>query len=137
GVGITERSLPGLVQDLGRGDGDYVAFVVAELKHQMVGAAVRIEVEYEPLPAIVSTEGAVAAGMPRVWEDCPDNICFVHEVGDRAVTDAAFAHADRIVKRHLVINRVTAAAMEPRGAIGDYNPAEDRYTCYTVLQRTH
>src|SRR5436190_407895 len=30
-----------------------------------------------------------------------------------------------------------AARMEPRGAIGDYNPAEDRYTCYTVLQRTH
>ncbi len=27
--------------------------------------------------------------------------------------------------------------MEPRGAIGDYNPAEDRYTCYTTLQRTH
>src|SRR5205814_10534719 len=24
-----------------------------------------------------------------------------------------------------------------RGAIGDYNPAEDRYTIYTVLQRTH
>ena len=36
-----------------------------------------------------------------------------------------------------MINRVTAASMEPRGAIGDYNPAEDRYTIYTTLQRTH
>jgi carbon-monoxide dehydrogenase large subunit len=100
-------------------------------------AAERIEVAYEPLPAIVSTEGAVTAGAPRVWDDCPDNICFVHEVGDKAAVEVAFARAERIVKRRLVINRVTAASMEPRGAIGDYNPAEDRYTCYTVLQRTH
>src|SRR5262249_15458643 len=124
-------------QDRVRWVGDYLAFVVAETKNQAMDAAERIEVEYEPMPAIVSTEGAVAAGMPRVWDDCADNICFVHEVGDRAATEAAFARADRIVKRRLVINRVTAAAMEPRGAIGDYNPAEDRYTCYTVLQRTH
>src|SRR2546421_456069 len=87
--------------------------------------------------AAASTEPAVARGTPRGWDDCPDNICFVHEVGDKAAVEAAFARADRIVKRRLVINRVTAAAMEPRGAIGDYNPAEDRYTCYTVLQRTH
>src|SRR5437764_228337 len=56
---------------------------------------------------------------------------------DKPATEAAFAAADRIVRRKLVVNRVTAAAMEPRGAIGDYNPAEDRYTCYTTLQRTH
>jgi aerobic carbon-monoxide dehydrogenase large subunit len=128
---------PALVEDRVRWVGDYVAFVVAETKNQAMDAAERIEVEYEPLPAIASTERAVAPGTPRVWDDCPDNICFVHEVGDKAAVEAAFARADRIVKRRLVINRVTAAAMEPRGAIGDYNPAEDRYTCYTVLQRTH
>src|SRR5438874_261084 len=128
---------PALVEDRARWVGDYVAFVVAETKNQAMDAAERTEVEYEPLPAITSTERAVARGTPRVWDDCPDNICFVHEVGDKAAVEAAFARADRIVKRRLVINRVTAAAMEPRGAIGDYNPAEDRYTCYTVLQRTH
>ncbi|HEY8872596.1 MAG TPA: molybdopterin cofactor-binding domain-containing protein, partial [Stellaceae bacterium] len=76
-------------------------------------------------------------GAPRVWEDCPDNICFVHEVGDKAAVEAAFARADHVVKRRLVINRVTAAAMEPRGSIGDYNPSDGRYTIYTTLQRTH
>src|SRR5437764_9663629 len=128
---------PALVEDRVRWVGDYVAFVVAETKNQAMDAAERIQVEYEPLPAIASTQRAVARGTPRVWDDCPDNICFVHEVGDKAAVEAAFARADRIVKRRLVINRVTAAAMEPRGAIGDYNPAEDRYTCYTVLQRAH
>src|SRR5260370_24852572 len=128
---------PALVTDRVRWVGDYVAFVVAETKHQAADAAELIEVDYQPLPSVVSTEGALAAGAPRVWDDCTDNICFVHEVGDKAAVEAAFAAADRIVKRRFVINRVTAAAMEPRGAIGDYNPAEDSYTIYPVLQRTH
>ena len=128
---------PALVTDRVRWVGDYIAFVVAETKHQAADAAERVEVEYEPLPSVVSNEAALAAGAPRVWDDCPDNICFVHEVGDKAAVEAAFARADHVVKRRLVINRVTAAAMEPRGALADYNPAEDRYTIYTVLQRTH
>src|SRR5438874_10512745 len=123
---------PALVTDRVRWVGDYVAFVVAETKHQAADAAELIEVEYEPLAATVSTAGASEPGVPLVWEDCPDNICFVHEVGDRAATEAALARADRVVKRRLVINRVTAAAMEPRGALADYNPAEDRYTIYTT-----
>ncbi|HEY4471303.1 MAG TPA: xanthine dehydrogenase family protein molybdopterin-binding subunit [Stellaceae bacterium] len=137
GLSSYKPCFPALVEERVHWVGDYVAFVVAETKSQAMDAAERIEVAYEPLPAIVSTEGAVTAGAPRVWDDCPDNICFVHEVGDKAAVEVAFARAERIVKRRLVINRVTAASMEPRGAIGDYNPAEDRYTCYTVLQRTH
>ncbi|MGE5270501.1 MAG: xanthine dehydrogenase family protein molybdopterin-binding subunit, partial [Thiohalocapsa sp.] len=128
---------PALVQERVRWVGDYVAFVVAETKHQAADAAELIEVEYEPLPAVVSTDGALAAEAPRVWEDCPDNICFVHEVGDNGAVEAALARADHIVRRRLVINRVTAAAMEPRGSIGDFNPRDGRYTIYTTLQRTH
>ena len=137
GLASYKPRFPALVDNEVRWVGDYVAFIVGETKNQAMDAAERIEVEYEPLPSVVSTEGAVAAGVPRVWEDCVDNICFVHEVGDRAATETAFARAESIVKRRLVINRVTAAAMEPRGTIGDYNSAEDRYTCYSVLQRTH
>ena len=69
--------------------------------------------------------------------DCPDNIGFVQLFGDKAATDAAFAKADHVVKHRFVINRVTAATMEPRGCLGDYNAAEDRYTIYTTLQRVH
>src|SRR6266700_7564778 len=128
---------PALVQDRVRWVGDYVAFVVAETKHQAADAAELIEVDYEPLPAIASTAGAVLPGAPRVWEDCLDNICFVHEVGDKTAVEAGFARADHVVKRRMVINRVTAAAMEPRGSIGDFNPSDGRYTIYTTLQRAH
>jgi carbon-monoxide dehydrogenase large subunit len=126
-----------LVKDRVRWVGDYVAFVVAETYHQAADAAELIEVDYETLPAIVSTADAPAPGAPLVWDDCSSNICFVHLGGDKSAVDAAFAKADHVIKHRFVINRVTAAPMEPRGAIGDYNPNDGRYTCYTTLQRAH
>jgi carbon-monoxide dehydrogenase large subunit len=128
---------PALVRDRVRWVGDCVAFVVAETWLQAADAAELIAVDYEPLPAIVATADALRPGAPLVWPDCPDNVAFVHREGDKAATDAAFARASRIVKRRLVINRVTAATMEPRGCVGDYRAAEDHYTIYTTLQRAH
>ena len=128
---------PALVKDRVRWVGDYVAFVVAETRHQAADAAELVEVDYEPLPAVVSTGEAAAPGAPLVYDDCKDNICFVHADGDKAAADAAFARADHVVRQRLVINRVTAATMEPRGCIGDYNASEGRYTIYTTLQRAH
>src|SRR5258708_4729320 len=69
GLASYQPRFPALVDDQVRWVGDYVAFVVAETKNQAMDAAERIEVEYEPLPAIVSTEGALASGAPRVWDD--------------------------------------------------------------------
>jgi carbon-monoxide dehydrogenase large subunit len=130
-------SYPALVRDRVRMVGDYVAFVVAETYYQAVDAAELIEIDYEPLPAIVATGDAVKPGVPLVWDDCPSNIGFVQIEGSKEATDAAFARAAHVVKHHLVVNRVTAATMEPRGCIGIYEPTEGRYTIYTTLQRTH
>ena len=128
---------PALVTDRVRFVGDYVAFVVAETYHQALDAAELIAVDYEPLPPCVSTAEAVSAGAPRVWDDCSDNIGFVQLFGDKAAAEAAIAKADHVIKHRFIVNRVTAATMEPRGCLGDYHATEDRYTIYTTLQRTH
>jgi carbon-monoxide dehydrogenase large subunit len=128
---------PILAEDTVRWVGDAVAFVVAETRMQAMDAAEMIAVDYEPLPAVTSTAEAPQAGAPRVWQDCPDNICFVEQIGDKPAVDAAFARAAHVVKHRFVINRVTAATMEPRGAVGDYNAADRRYTVYTPIQRPH
>jgi carbon-monoxide dehydrogenase large subunit len=128
---------PALVSDRVRWVGDYVAFVVAETYLEAASAAELIAVDYEPLAAVVSTAGACATGAPLVFDDCPDNICFVHIDGDEAATDLAFARAAHVVRQHFVINRVTAVSMEPRGSIGHYNAADGRFTIYTTLQRVH
>ena len=128
---------PILAEDRVRWVGDSVAFVVAETVAQALDAAEMISVDYEELPAVTSTAEAPKPGAPRVWDDCPDNICFVELIGDKAAVDAAFARSAHVTRHRFVINRVTAATMEPRGAVGDYNAADGRYTIYTPMQRPH
>src|ERR1700730_11172799 len=93
GLASYQPRFPALVEAGGRGVGVAVAFVVAETKHRGADAAELIEVEYEPLPAVASTAAALTPGASLVWDDCPGNICFVHEVGDKAAVEAAFAAA--------------------------------------------
>jgi aerobic carbon-monoxide dehydrogenase large subunit len=137
GSAMYRSPYPALAQERVRWVGDYVAFVVAETYAQAADAAELIEVDYEPLPAVTPTADAVAPGAPRVWDDCPDNVCFVHLAGDKVAADAAFARADHIVRHQLVINRVTAVTMEPRGCIGDYDAANAHYTLHAQPQAVH
>ncbi len=128
---------PVLADDEVRWVGDCVAFVVAETTAQALDAMEMIAVDYEELPAVTSTAAAVEPGAALVWPDCPGNIGFVELIGNKAAVDAAFAKAAHVVKQHLVINRVTAACMEPRGCVGHYNAASGQYTVHTPVQRAH
>src|SRR5262249_26309354 len=102
---------PALVKDRVRFTGDYVGFVVAETLIQAQDAAELIAVDYEPLPAVVSTAEATAAGAPRVWDQSPDNIGFVQLFGDKAATDVAFANAAHVIKHPVVIHPAPAASV--------------------------
>ena len=126
---------PPMARGMVRWAGDPVAFVIAETTAEAMDAAELIEVDYEPLPAVTATATAFDAGQPQVWPEAPNNICYVWQGGDKATTDAAFATADKVIKYKAVINRVTAATMEPRAALSHYDAAADRYTVYTTLQR--
>jgi carbon-monoxide dehydrogenase large subunit len=128
---------PILAEDTVRWVGDPVAFVVAETVALALDGVERIAVDYQELPAVTSTADASKPESPKVWDGCPDNISFVQLIGDKAAVDAAFAKAAHVVKHRFVINRVTAATMEPRSALGDYNAADERYTLYTSVQRPH
>jgi carbon-monoxide dehydrogenase large subunit len=130
-------SYPILATDRVRWVGDYVAFVVAETVAQAMDALELIEVDYETLPSVTAIAEAVKPGAPQVWDGCADNISFGEQIGDKAATDAAFAKAAHVAKGRFVINRVTAATMEPRNAVGDYNLADNRYTLYAAVQRPH
>jgi carbon-monoxide dehydrogenase large subunit len=125
----------GLTQDRVRYVGDPIALVIAETAAQAADAAEMVRVEYEPLPSVTST--AEAIGGAPVWDECPDNVSNLFEVGDRAATDAAFAGATHVVRRRYLISRVHAQYMEPRGALGVYDRGEDRYTLYADVQYPH
>jgi carbon-monoxide dehydrogenase large subunit len=126
------------VADKVRFVGDRVAFIVAETLSEARDAAEMVEVDYEPLPAVVNLEDAAKEGAPKVWEDCPQgNVGFRLMFGNKEATDAAFAKAKHVVELRLENNRLSPVAMEPRAAIGDYNAAEETYTLYTTSQNPH
>ena len=128
---------PALVRDRVRHVGDTVAMVVAESAAAARDAAELIAVDYEALPAIVDTAHALDPDQPSVWEEAPGNLCFDWEVGDRAAVERAMAAARHRIALELVNNRVVVNSMEPRGAIGEYDPGEDSYTLWSSTQGSH
>ena len=117
--------------------GDTVAIVVAETAAEARDAAELITVNYEPLPAVVETAHALAPGQSQVWEDAPGNLCFDWEIGDRVAVERAMAGARHRISLELVNNRIVVNSMEPRGAIGEYDPGEEIYTLWSSTQGSH
>jgi len=116
--------------DRARFVGEPVAMVVAETALAARDGAERVTVEWEPLPAVVTSTDAIAAGAVAVWDACASNVAVETEAGDATATDAAFARAAHVVTLDSRINRVTGVPMEPRAAVGDFDASTGRYTVY-------
>jgi carbon-monoxide dehydrogenase large subunit len=117
--------------------GERVAFVVAETLFQAKNAAELVEVDYEPLPAVINVEDAVKPGAPAVWDEAPNNVAVGLMMGNKDVVDAAFANAKHVVTLKLYNSRVSANTIEPRAAIGQYHPDSESYTLYSTTQNPH
>ncbi|MBI4627550.1 MAG: xanthine dehydrogenase family protein molybdopterin-binding subunit, partial [Candidatus Rokubacteria bacterium] len=128
---------PALVGERVRHVGDPVALVVAETSDQAADAAALVAVDYEPLPAVAATAEATRAGAPAVWDEAPDNVAFVWEAGNQDAVARAFNGAAHVTRLDFVVTRVTAAPLEPRAAVGEYDRRTGRYTLYTGNQQPH
>ncbi len=137
GSPMAEPGHPPLCVDTVRHVGDQVAVVIADTRQRAAEAAAVLEVEYDELPAVASIPEAIAAGAPQVWEQAPGNTCYDWEIGDNAATTAAFARAHKVVTIDLVNNRLVPNAIEPRAAIGHFEPGTGDYTLYTTSQNPH
>ncbi|MBX2822487.1 MAG: molybdopterin-dependent oxidoreductase [Rhodothermaceae bacterium] len=126
-----------LAPDRARHVGDGVAVVIAEDKATAMDAAEKVVVDYEVLPSVTSSEVAIAPGAPLVHDDAPNNTSFLWELGEKAATDEAFEKAHHVTTLEFVNQRLVANAIEPRSAIGDYNPYRDDLTLYTSSQNPH
>jgi aerobic carbon-monoxide dehydrogenase large subunit len=125
---------PALPTDKVRFVGDPVAFVVAETPLQAKDAAEAVEVEIEPLPAVIRPEDAVQPGAPLIHDEAPGNVALDYHYGDSDQVAAAFAKAAHVTRIKLVNSRLVVNAMEPRAAVGVYEPASGRWTLYAPSQ---
>ena len=104
--------------------------VIAETPAAARDGAERVAVDYEPLPAVIASVDAAAAGAPILWEEAKSNVCVDSEAGDAAAAEAAFVRAAHVVRLQTRVNRVTGVPMEPRAALGVWDEASGRYTLY-------
>lgn len=126
-----------LTVDKVRHVGDGVAAVVAETPYIAADALDLIEVEYEPLPAVIDARATTEQGAPLVHDDVPNNISYTWALGDKEACDKAFAQADNVVELELVNQRLIPTAMEPRAAAAQWNPATEEMTVWTTSQNPH
>lgn len=131
------RDIPILCDEWVQYVGDAVAFVVAESRAQAQDAAELVEVDYEDDDPVTGTVAALDEGSPLVWPELGSNRAFLNEWGDRSATDAAFNSAAHVSRIEFVNNRLVANYMEPRSAVGEWRPDEDRFVLTTGSQGVH
>ncbi len=127
---------PVLATDRVRFAGEAVAMIVATDRYAARDAADLVEVDYEPLTAVVDPEKAIANGATVIHEQNKDNVAYrwVLEGGD---LKSAFDQADRIVRQRMINQRLIPVAMEPRGVLADYKPGEQKLTLWSATQIPH
>ena len=137
GSPMVEPAHPAMAIGKVRHVGEIVAIVVAETRDQAREAAALIDIDYQELPAVASLEVARADGAAKVWDEAEGNLCYDWEVGDRAAAEEAIADAAHTVSIDVVNQRLVPNAIEPRAAIGNFDPTTGAYTLYTTSQNPH
>ena len=106
-------------------------------RNQARDGAEKVVVDYEELPAIIDPAKAQDPSSPQVHPEAPGNLIFHWGLGNEDETKAALAKAKHITKLDIVNNRLIPFAIEPRAAIGAYDPAESHFTLYNTTQNPH
>ena len=137
---------PCIAKDVVRYTGDVVAVVVAESAHEAYDALDLIEVDYEPLPAVIDPEEATRAGAPELHakdingDDISGNQAFHWTVAGGGDVESAFAEAEAdgvVIKERILQQRLIPNAMETRGAVAQYNRATGELTLWNTTQNPH
>ena len=108
---------PILADGIIRHIGEPVALVVAQTQAQAMDAIDAIELDFEELPVTLALE----PGGPTLHPEAPDNVALDWALGDEAATQAAFESAAHITRLTVRQNRVTAASLEPRAALAEWD----------------
>jgi len=125
-----------LARDRVRHVGEPVAVVLAETLAQARDAAELVQVDYEPLPAVIDAKVALGEGAPQLHDAAPSNICFRFARGDDAAVRKIIAAAPHVVRLDLINNRLIGAAIEPRAVLAD-GGASGKLTLYCATQVPH
>lgn len=134
-AGMKTGSMRPLATERVRYVGEPVAAIAALTRTAAEDAAERVVVEYEPLPAALTPEAALASGGTPIHPELGDNIVYETRLGGDV--SAAFAEAARVYRRTFTTARHTGVPLEPRGLVADFDPSTRALTVWMSTQVPH
>jgi CO/xanthine dehydrogenase Mo-binding subunit len=130
---FNERTQVPLAKDKVHYVGEPVVLIVAESRYVAEDAIAEVDIDYEALPVAVDTEKAIAEGAPLVHDDLESNLA-AHVIQEKGDYEKARELADVVISRRLLYDRGTAAAMENRGVVADWDDRSQRMTIWDTTQ---
>jgi aerobic carbon-monoxide dehydrogenase large subunit len=127
---------PLLAHDKVRHVGEAVAVIVAESRYAAEDAAQLVELDLDPLPAVVDPEAALAPDATIVHDRFATNLIGAFTIGKGKI-DAALARSPHRLQRRFHHHRYAAAPMECRGVVGLHEPRTDAVTIWSATQVVH
>ena len=127
---------PLLAHDKVRHVGEAVAVIVAETRYAAEDAAQLVELDLDPLPAVLDPDASLGAGSPIVHDRFGTNLIgsFTIAKGD---IERAMVRAPHRLKRRFHHHRYAAMPMECRGVVGLHDSRTDTLTIWSSTQVVH
>src|SRR5437868_5884115 len=116
-----------------------VAAVLAETRYAAADAIALVQVEYEPLEAVIDPFKALEPSSPLVRpdKDTQSNHIWHWEVGDRVATQTAIDGADVVVTEDIYIPRIHVASIETCGCVASFDRVSGKLTVWMTTQAPH
>src|SRR5438067_867696 len=127
---------PLLAHDKVRHVGEAVAVIVAESRYAAEDAAQLVELDLDPLPAVVDPEAALAPGATIVHDRFATNLIGGFTIG-KGTIEAALARSPHRLQRRFHHHRYAAVPMECRGVVGLHDPRTDAVRIWSATQVVH
>ena len=125
-----------MTRDKARFCGDIVVMVIAESRYAAEDGCDQIDVEYEVLPAVTSSEQGLRGDAPLVFDSLGTNVVFDDSACFGNV-EAAFGQASHVVSRTFRQHRQSPCPMETRGGAATFDPRSGELTYHASTQSGH
>ncbi|MFQ5878624.1 MAG: xanthine dehydrogenase family protein molybdopterin-binding subunit [Dehalococcoidia bacterium] len=124
-----------LARDRVRYVGEPVAIVLAESCYAAQDGVEQVRVSYDPLPPIANVDDALADGAAQLFDDRSNRVSqYVLSTGD---VDQALREADVIIEDEFRVHRHTAAPLETRGLVAEFDPEKEALTVWGATKKPH